>query len=73
MSGWRLRLPLPDCGHIRRLERFRAGHPEWQIGYDGGLEFWQALRPEPGGETVVTRCLLGDLLDRLDSVAGPGG
>jgi len=60
---------LADLEQVPRLERFRAEHPEWQVGYDHDHHFWQALRQDDG-ETVAVRHLLGDLLDRLDVLAG---
>jgi hypothetical protein len=55
----------PD--QVLRLHRFRAAHPAVAI---GPAEFgtWQARIPEPNGETVLTRHLLRELLDKLDSL-----
>jgi hypothetical protein len=50
-----------------RLERFRADHPGILVG-GGGFGTWQALIPEPDGETVVVRYTLRELLDRLDEL-----
>ncbi|HEV2259184.1 MAG TPA: hypothetical protein VGS06_39210 [Streptosporangiaceae bacterium] len=64
----------PD--ELARLRQFRAGHPDVLIG-DGGFGTWQALIPEPDGETVVTRHTLHELLDRLAMIfpglEGPRG
>jgi hypothetical protein len=55
----------PD--ELARLRQFRAGHPDVLIG-DGGFGTWQALIPEPNGETVITRYALRELLDKLCEV-----
>ena len=57
----------PDYGGLLRLARFRAAHPEVIIG-DGGFGTVQARIPEPDGETVITRYMLSELLDRLDEL-----
>lgn len=55
----------PD--ELARLQRFRAEHPGVLVG-GGGFGTWQALIPEPSGETVVVRYTLRELLDRLDEL-----
>ncbi len=61
----------PD--QVRRLQRFRAAHPDVVIG-DGGFGTWQARIPEENGEMVTTRYTLRELLDRLDELtAGTAG
>jgi hypothetical protein len=50
---------------------FRAEHPGVLIG--DGFGTWQALVPEPNGETVVVRHTLGELLDRLTELLVEGG
>ena len=55
----------PD--ELGRLRQFRAGHPDVLVG-DGGFGTWQALIPEPDGETVITRYTLRELLDKLGEV-----
>jgi hypothetical protein len=52
-----------------RLARYRAERPDILIG-DGGFGTWQAIIPEGNGETVITRYLLGELLDKLDALLG---
>jgi hypothetical protein len=49
-----------------RLGRFRKQHPGVLIGEGSG--FWQAVIPEPSGETVITRYELRELLDSLDGL-----
>jgi hypothetical protein len=49
-----------------RLIRFRDEHPGVLI--SEGFGFWQAVIPEPSGETVITRYELRDLLDKLDEL-----
>jgi len=44
-----------------------TAHPEVIIG-DGGFGTMQALLPEPDGETVITRYMLSELIDRLDEL-----
>jgi hypothetical protein len=34
---------------------------------------WQAVMPEPAGETVITRYGLKQLLDKLESLDAPEG
>ncbi len=59
-----LRLAGDEEDQVPRLAAFRAAHPEVLIG-DGGFGTWQALIPEPDGETVITRYSLRELLDKL--------
>jgi hypothetical protein len=60
VSAWRDREPE----QVLRLRAFRAAHPEVIIG-DGGFGVWQARIPEPDGEQVISRYMLGELLDKL--------
>lgn len=61
-----------DADQIPRLATFRAAHPGVLVG-GGGFGTWQALIPEPNGETVVVRHTLGELLDRLNELLAEGG
>jgi hypothetical protein len=61
----------PD--QVPRLRAFREQHPRVVIGTLGPAGAWQARIPEENGETVVTRYLLKDLLDRLDELLGEPG
>jgi hypothetical protein len=57
--------PVPDeLDQEIRLARFRAAHPDVIVG-DGGFGTLQARIPEPNGETVITRYILKELLDKL--------
>ena len=51
----------PDQG--LRLRQFREVHPDVEIISRGP---WQAIIPEPDGETVIIRWELRELLDELD-------
>ena len=70
-SAWHPPPSLADLGEFPRLERFRAAHPEWRIGYDHDHRFWQGRAWQDGEETTAVRYLLADLLDRLDVLAAP--
>ena len=67
MTGVRPDFVLDGPDELARLRQFRADHPDVLIG-DGGFGTWQALIPEPDGETVTTRYTLRELLDRLDAL-----
>lgn len=54
-----------------RLARFRAEHTGVLI--REGFGFWQAVIPEPNGETVITRYELRELLDKLESLDASEG
>jgi hypothetical protein len=58
----------PD--QVPRLRAFRAAYPQLVIGILGYGGAWQARIPEEDGETVFTRYLLKDLLDRLATLLG---
>ena len=58
----------PD--QVPRLKAFRARYPQVVIGTLGYGGAWQARIPEEHGETVITRYLLEDLLDRLAELLG---
>jgi hypothetical protein len=58
-----------DAEQITRLHRFREQHPSILVGAISSMA-WQACIPERGGETVITRRELKDLLDRLDEFCG---
>jgi len=62
-----VRLVADEPGQVPRLLAFRAAHPGVIIGA-GEFGTWQALIPEPDGETVVSRRRLCELLDRLDEL-----
>jgi hypothetical protein len=68
MNGTRPALrTIPDePGQAARLRRFRDEHPG--ISVRPGTGYWQACIPEANGETVLTRYLLRDLLDKVDDV-----
>jgi hypothetical protein len=61
----------PD--QVPRLRAFRERYPQAVIGTLGPASAWQARIPEENGETVVTRYLLSDLLDRLEEIHLPVG
>jgi hypothetical protein len=61
-----LRLIPADADQIIRLDIFRCQHPTVEIHVGGQGAFWQAVIPEETGTTIITRCLLGDLLDMLE-------
>jgi hypothetical protein len=74
MSFFRGRLTATPLGtasgepdQVLRLTRFRREHPDVIIG-DGGFGTWQARIPESHGETVITRYILRELLDKLDEL-----
>jgi hypothetical protein len=50
-----------------RLAAFKAAHPDVLIG-PGEFNTWQAVIPEPTGETYTARATLRELLDRLDEL-----
>lgn len=56
----------PD--QVPRLRAFREQFPHVVIGTLGFGGAWQARMPEENGESVVTRYLLKDLLDRLETL-----
>jgi hypothetical protein len=60
-----------DADQVPRLDRFKAAHPGVVI--HAGEGYWQARIPEQDGETVITRYLLGALLDVLDGLPVPDG
>ena len=58
---------------LMRRERFEHIHPHVRIAPGGWHAYWQAIFAEDGGESVVTRFELGDLLDVLeDRLDHPG-
>jgi hypothetical protein len=63
-----LRLPAIDEDEAPRLAAFRTAHPEVVIGDLGFGKVWQARIAEDNGETVITRYVLRDLLDKLDAI-----
>jgi len=63
-----LRAVPDEQDHVPRLARFREAHPDVMVG--AGRGFWQAVIPEPAGETVITRYTLRELLDKLDELTG---
>lgn len=61
----------PD--QVLRLAAFRAAYPHVRVA-PISRRAWQALVPESdGGETVITRRELRDLLDRLAEVLDKAG
>jgi hypothetical protein len=51
---------------VPRRTAYEAAHPDVRITYHG--PHWQAVIPEPAGETVITRYELKALLDKLESL-----
>jgi hypothetical protein len=62
-----LRLRPAELDQVIRLARFRAAHPDVIVG-DGGFGTMQARILEPNGETVITRYILKELLDKLEEL-----
>lgn len=56
-----------EPGQVMRLAAFKAAHPDVLIG-PGEFSTWQAVIPEPAGETYTARATLSELLDRLDEL-----
>lgn len=67
LTGPPLRIASDEPDQVLRLTRFRRDHPDVIIG-DGGFGTWQARIPELHGETVITRYILRELLDKLDEL-----
>lgn len=57
----------PD--QLKRLAAFRDRHPGVSV-KPGEFGTWEARIPEPDGERFVCRHLLGQLLDKLDTLLG---
>jgi hypothetical protein len=55
-----------EFGQIPRKVRYEREHPDVQIIY--GTDHWQAVIPVQGGQNVITRFELGDLMDELESL-----
>jgi hypothetical protein len=53
---------------VPRLLRFREAHPDVKVEYRPPA--WQAIIPQPNGETVITRYNLKAILDKLDELLG---
>jgi hypothetical protein len=70
LDGRHLGLAPKEPDQVIRLHRFRQDHPAVIIG-DGGFGTFQALIPEENGETVITRYILRELLDKLDDLFRP--
>ena len=62
---------LVSGADLDRLQWYRAERPEVLIG-EGEFGTWAAIIPEENGETMAVRHTLHDLLDRLDTLLGPG-
>jgi hypothetical protein len=57
----------PDyVDQVPRRTAYEAAHPDVRITHHG--PHWQAVIPEPAGETVITRYELKALLDKLESL-----
>lgn len=65
------RMAPADAGHAERLAAFREQHPEVKVRDIGFSHTWQATWEPAGAVEVITRHVLGDLLDALDAVFGP--
>jgi hypothetical protein len=60
-------MPSTDPHHVQlpRKAAYEAAHQDTQIIYCG--TFWQSIRTEPNGMTVITRYELVDLMNQLES------
>lgn len=57
----------PDYGdQVPRLIAWARAHPAATVEYQ--RPHWQALIPEAGGETVITRMSLRQLMDKLETL-----
>jgi hypothetical protein len=63
-----LSLVAAEPDQVPRLRAFRERYPHIVIGTLGLGGAWQARIPEERGETVLTRYLLRDLLDKVGEV-----
>jgi hypothetical protein len=66
-----LSLAPDEPDQVLRLNRFRAEHPG--IAIHAGVAYWQAVVTQRAGESVITRYLLKELLDKLDALTGHPG
>ncbi len=64
-----LRMARDEPDQVPRLREFRAAHPD-VIVEAGEFGTWQARIPEENGESVITRYVLRELLDKLDELTG---
>jgi len=67
--GAGLRLVPDEPDQAARLAAYRAAYPVVVI-RPGQFRTWEALIPEPAGQTVIVRDTLRELLDRLSEVLG---
>lgn len=58
----------PDHDQVPRLMEFRRQYPAVLVEFRPPT--WQAVIPEPSGETVITRYDLKALLDKLSELLG---
>ena len=68
-----LLLPAADEEYLSRLAAFTEAHPEVEViivGYPGSGGTWQAIIPEPDGETIVVRYTPRALLSKLAVLLG---
>ena len=67
MTGRCLGTVPDEPDQMRRLQRFRVGHPDVEI-RPGEFGTWQARIPGPSAEIFLTRHGLVELLDKLDEL-----
>jgi hypothetical protein len=63
----RLSLVPGEPDQVRRLQRFRAEHPDVEV-RPGEFGTWQASIPGPSAEIFLTRHRLVELLNKLDEM-----
>ena len=71
MSRAHVSLAPGEPDQVPRLQAFRTEHPDVVIGTTGPAGAWQARIPEENGESIITRYLLKDLLDKVDEIVPP--
>lgn len=52
---------------VLRKDQFLAEHKDWSIRFVRTMDYYEAIREEPSGETTITDKRLGLLMDRVEA------
>ena len=50
---------------VKERDEFLAEHPEWSIEHIRALDFYEAVRDDVSGKTIIQDRMLGPLMERV--------
>lgn len=56
---------------LLRRDTFLANHPEWKLAFVRSTNYWEAIKIDLTGETILTDYRLPSILDKMEKIEKP--